>query len=343
MRRLGLLQLAAALVLLMGSIGNAQELLIQPLIGGFPADASFALGGEISRTHVAGPIGVRIKGLVSVKKYQLYQLGIEVPHVGRWLAFDLTGRYRNLPQDDFWGIGPNTPKNARTNYLLEDVDTTATLSTALGRFRAGVNGGFLRANTGPGRDKNFPSTPESLQAQPRLTHIGAYLEYQSLDEESDPHAGGKYSFEWTSYLSSFQRYAVDLRRFIPVSTTDRIGLRLQTLFTHSSNVKDVPFFMFPTVGGSDTARGFKHYRFRDRNALAMSFEYRRPVAEFLDVVAFADAGRVFSRSRDLGLRYLHPSAGAGLRVKFGGRVFFGIDVGLSSERAKLSFRSDNVF
>jgi outer membrane protein assembly factor BamA len=332
-----------AALLFIGSAGNAQQLSVKPLIGGFPADSGFALGGAISRTHLAGPIEAHAKGIVSVKKYQLYEIGAGIPELGRWLSFDLSSRYSNFPQEDFWGLGPNTPQSARSNYLLEDVDTTATLSASAGGFRAGVNAGRLRINTGRGRDRKFPSVPEPLQSSPRFTHIGGFFEYESLDEAADPHTGGKYSFQWTAYASSFQRYVVDLRRFIPVTSADRIGLRLQTSFTRSSPKEEVPFFMLPTAGGTDTVRGFNQYRFRDRNALVLNSEYRRPLADFLELVAFADAGRVFSRSSDLGLRDLHPAAGIGARVKFGSRVFFGIDLGFSGEGRKLWFRSDHMF
>jgi hemolysin activation/secretion protein len=149
--------------------------------------------------------------------------------------------------------------------------------------------------------------------------------------------------QWTSYNPSFQRYVVDLRRFFPITSTDRIGLRMQTVFTHSAAGEEVPFFMLPTAGGTDTVRGFNQYRFRDRNALILNSEYRRPLTGFLDLVAFADAGRVFSRSTNLGLRDLHPSAGASIRVKLGSRVFFGLDAGFSKEGGRLWFRGDHMF
>jgi len=325
------------------SIGLAQETTFQPSIGGFPADAGFALGGNVNRTRLVGRTDAHVRGALSIKKYQLYEAGISVPELKRWLALDVTGRYRNLPQEDYWGLGSNTPTTSRSNYLLEDVDTTATLTAYANGFRVGVNGGVVKINTGPGRDQLFPSVPESLQSAPRFTHVGAFMEYETLDQESDPHSGGSYSFQWTSYISSFQRYSIDVRRFIPVSDTDRIGLRLQTLFTQSGAIEEVPFFMLPTVGGSRTVRGFNPYRFRDRHALILNVEYRRPLAGFLDVVAFTDAGRVFSNAADLGLRHLHPSAGGGVRLKFGTSVFVGIDVGFSSESQRLSFRSDHMF
>jgi outer membrane protein assembly factor BamA len=329
------------LILFVTTICSAQELSIRPLIGGFPADSGFALGASVSRTHVAGKIDGHVKGILSVKKYQLYEAGIDVPEFTPRFSFGLAGRYRNFPQEDFWGIGPNTPQDARTNYLYEDVNTTATLSTRIGRFRTGVSAGFLKINTGPGRDDRFPSVPESLQSSPTYTHTGAFLRYESVDDAADPHKGGKYSLEWTNYAPGLQRYVVDVRHFIPVTSTDRIGLRAQTLFTHST--PDVPFFMLPTVGGIDTIRGFNQYRFRDRNALVLNSEYRRPLGGFLDLVAFADAGRVFARAQNLGLRDLHPTAGIGVRVKFGSRVFFGIDLGFSDEGHKLWFRSDQMF
>jgi len=328
---------------LQGLLCDAQTLSVRPLIGGFPADAGFALGGAVSRTRTPGPIAPHARGSVSIKKYQLYELGAGVPELGRWLSFDLTSRYRNYPQEDFWGIGPETPTNARENYLFEDIDTTATLSTSAHGFRGGVTGGYVLINTGPGRDEKYPSVPESLLTGPRYKHVGGFLEYDFADERTDPHKGGKYSFQWTSYLSSFQRYAVDIRHFLPVTSTDRIALRMQTLFTHSSSQTEIPFFMLPTVGGTDTVRGFNQYRFRDRNALIMNSEYRKPLGGFLDVVAFADAGRVFSKSMNLGLSDLHASYGVGARVKFGSRVFFGIDVGFSDEGHKLWFRSDHMF
>jgi len=335
--------LAVLAVSLACAICDAQELSIRPLIGGFPADAGFALGGAISRTHTPGPFEPHARGIVSIKKYELYEVGVGIPELGRWLSFDLTTRYRNLPQEDYWGLGPNTPKSARANYLFEDSDTTATLATSLGPFRGGVNGGYTLINTGPGRDQDLPSIPESLQASPRYTHVGGFLEYESTDEKADPHKGGRYSFQWTSYLSSFQRYTVDVRQYLPITSTDRVALRAQTLFTHSSLQEQIPFFMLPTAGGSDTVRGFNHWRFRDRNALILNSEYRKPLGGFLDVVAFADAGRVFSKSANLSLQDLHPSYGFGARIKFGTRVFFGIDVGFSDEGHKLWFRSDQTF
>jgi len=77
--------------------------------------------------------------------------------------------------------------------------------------------------------------------------------------------------------------------------------------------------------------------------MAGQAEYRHPLASIIDLVLFADTGRVFSKTTDLGFRNLHSSAGAGARLKFGKRVFVGIDVGVSREGARLRLRSDHTF
>jgi outer membrane protein assembly factor BamA len=329
-------------MLLMSGIGHAQDTSIRPVFG-ITADAGFAAGANISRTRLAGPIDGHIKGVFSVKKYQLYEAGIDVPEISRWASLSVSSRYRNYPQEDFWGLGPNTPNSARKNYLMEDLDTTATVTATIDKLRVGASTGYLKINTGPGRDTRYPILPEAYELQPSFGHVGAFVEYKSLDENSDPHKGGSYSFQWTAYLGTFQNYDVDLRYFVPVTASDRIGFRMESWFTHAKPEEQIPFFMLPFVGGTETVRGFSQARFRDRNALLLNSEYRHSLNGFLDVVGFVDAGRVFPNAENFGLRYLHPGYGVGARVKFGSRMFFGIDLGFSSEGRKVYFRSNQMF
>jgi Omp85 superfamily domain len=344
MRRAARHCLLAAVLLSSRQPARAQHLSVRPLIGGLPSESGFSAGVELVRPRVAGPVDARVKGIVSVKKYELGELGFLVPELGRrWLYLDVTGQYRNSPQEDFWGFGPDTGEDQHANFLIEAADVTGTLGATAGRVRAGLSYGFIRINTGPGRDKRFPSIPETLHAQPRYRHLGSFVEFSSVDDESDPHAGGTYAFRWTWYKSTFQRYEADLRQFIPLAAKDRVGLRVQTVFTQASSNHETPFFMLPSVGGGDTVRGFHQNRFRDRNALVLNAEYRRTLIAFLDVVAFGDAGRVFSSPGNFSLNDLALSAGIGTRLRFGKHIIFGVDVGFSREGTLLWFRGGSMF
>src|SRR5262245_15822793 len=197
---------AGALLIAFDVVATAQ-ISIKPLIGGLTADSGFAAGVQVAKS------GAYFKALGSVKKYQFLEAGYTVPQLGRpWLSLELTGRYRNYPEEDFWGLGQNTTKDQRTNFLYEDVGANAVLSFNLRRVRTGVAAGYVAINTGPGRDKKFPSVPEDMQAGPRYRPVGPFVEYNSLDESSDPHSGGKYGFRWTRFGNTFQRYEVDIRR-----------------------------------------------------------------------------------------------------------------------------------
>src|SRR5262245_60490889 len=122
-------------LLLFAKIGEAQTWNVRPVFGGFPADSGFAAGVELSKIRLAGPMDGRIRALASVKKYELLQVEFGIPDLRPSLSVKFGSRYRNYPQDDFWGVGPNSPEERRANYLLEDVDTTATLETFAGGFR----------------------------------------------------------------------------------------------------------------------------------------------------------------------------------------------------------------
>ncbi|MBI2822274.1 MAG: BamA/TamA family outer membrane protein [Acidobacteria bacterium] len=351
--------LFALALLLGGDLACAQATSLRPIIGGLPADSGLSLGVELLRKRLAGPVDLRLKAIGSVKRYQFLEGAFEVARLGApWLFLELSGRYRDYPEEDFWGVGPDTLKGRRSNFRLKEVDSMAIVGAAFqSGFRAGVSGGFLQVSTGAGRDRQFPIVEKLFTSQeaPALDRAldykrgGFFFEYDSLDESSDPRSGGNYAFRGTMFAVrggdrfSFRRYEIDLRQFVAMPGEDRIGLRVYTVLTDPVSGHQVPFFMQPTAGGTDTVRGFHQYRFRDRNALVLNAEYRRALAGFLDAIAFADAGRVFSRPGEFAVNGLRAAGGLGVRVKFRRRVFFGVDVGISRDGARLWIRGDHMF
>ena len=61
----------------------------------------------------------------------------------------------------------------------------------------------------------------------------------------------------------------------------------------------VPFHLMETVGGANSIRGFREYRFRDTRNLFLNVEYRWEVWNYVDFAFFYDAGKVFSDADDL--------------------------------------------
>ena len=106
----------------------------------------------------------------------------------------------------------------------------------------------------------------------------------------------------------------------------------------------VPFHLYPVLGGSTTLRGYREFRWRDKNALLLNVEYVWEVSRVLDAVAFYDLGRVFARASEVdGFGSLHDSWGGGFRFKSGNGVHMRIEVGRSDEGTRIWVKFSNVF
>jgi len=340
---------------------QAQKDGLWPKFGGTPPSSGFALGIGFRKSRMADGLFDFHGDIVgSIKKYEHAELHLDLPRLWKERLFiEFSSQYGNYPQEDFWGLGPSSIENRRTNFRQEHADFSGTVGfRPLRRLRVGATGGLLQINTGPGKDKSFPSIEQlftadavpALGQQPDYYHLGAFLQFDYRDNPLNPKSGGYYLLRGTHYgdrdfaAFSFRRYEIDVRQFFPgflKATT--IALRALTWLSDTRPGQQEPFFMQPTVGGSNDLRGFHQYRFRDRNRFVVNAEYRWETASFLDLVAFVDGGRVFSRPSSFGLRDMRGSLGGGARIKFRGRVFIGLDLGYSSEGVRLWVRRSHMF
>jgi outer membrane protein assembly factor BamA len=103
----------------------------------------------------------------------------------------------------------------------------------------------------------------------------------------------------------------------------RVGLS----YVNNETNHRVPFYVLPYIGGSDTLRGFREFRFRDENILFVNAEYRLRLHQFFHVAPFFDAGEVRADWEDIGLGELKTSYGIGVRAGTEERTFVRIDVG----------------
>ena len=93
---------------------------------------------------------------------------------------------------------------------------------------------------------------------------------------------------------SFRRLDVDLRQYLPFFSKQRvIALRAYTALTDSTTGRSIPFYLQPTLGGPDTLRGFRPFRFYDNNMMFFNGEYRFKVSSGLMAVLFAEGGEGF--------------------------------------------------
>ncbi|MGH9203449.1 MAG: BamA/TamA family outer membrane protein, partial [Vicinamibacterales bacterium] len=154
--------------------------------------------------------------------------------------------------------------------------------------------------------------------------------------------GGWYRVEFSRFDDredgawSFNRTDIDLQQFIGFFA-DRRVLALRGYVSTSDapeGSNGVPFFMMPWLGGNDTLRGFRNYRFRGPHALLLQAEYRWEIWSGLDGAFFYDAGKVALRRADLKLKDLEDDYGIGFRFNTSNGVILRVDAAFGSREGK---------
>lgn len=329
--------------------------------GGLATGSGFALGPEYLRRELAdGNVVFRSSARASLKKYQLFDLQLTMPKLaGDRLFLDLYAVHRNYPRMQYYGPGPDSAKTGRSNYRLEDTGYDATGGVKLARhLRVGATGGYLQVNVGPGTDPRFVSTEKifspavapGIDSQADFLRGGVFGQFDYRDFPGGPRRGGNYLVQYSWYadrtlaLHSFRRLDVEVQQYFPFFNERRVvALRGKSVLTYTNNGQIMPFYLQPTVGGSDDLRGFRPFRFHDDNMMVMNAEYRWETFSGLDMALFADAGKVFHRRADWDLTDLEGACGFGMRFNVRNAVFLRLDVGFSHEGFQVWVKFSNVF
>jgi outer membrane protein assembly factor BamA len=334
---------------------------LHPKVGGLHTGSGFSSGLEFRKERVGGGLlDIRVATLLSIKRYQKYDFQISLPRLlNQRLFLDFSATHRNYPQEDFFGLGPRSRKQDRSNFRMEDTSFIGTVGVRWQRwFSTGFRGGIITTNTGPGTDGLYPSiervfttanTP-GLEIQPDFYQFGAFAQVDYRDEPGNPRSGGNYVLAWNYFgdrnksLYAFRRHEAEIQQYIPFFNRRRvIAFRARTSLTDTSPGHGVPFYMQQTLGGSEDLRGFREFRFRDRNLVVYNLEYRWEVFSGMDMALFGDAGKVFPDRSDFSLSNLEGAYGIGLRFNQAKAVFLRIDIGRSREGTRFFFKFGHVF
>jgi hypothetical protein len=331
---------------------------VRLMLGQLVTGSGFALGPEYFREDLAdGAVQFRASTRASARKYVLAEGQLSFPRLLRRRAFmHLHTRWRNYPGVNYFGSGPDSLKANRTGYRIEGGDHGLEFGIRpIRHLRVGASGSYLQLNVGPGADKRYVGTERvftpveapGLDQQPDYLSGGVLAEYDWRDQPGGARIGGLYSarFEYLHdrdlELYSHRRLRLEAQQYVPFFNRRRvIALRAMSVLTYENPRQRVPFYLQPTVGGSDDVRGFLPFRFHDNNMIVLNGEYRWEIFTGLDGALFYDAGKVFPKRSQLNLHSLEGSAGFGFRLNVGNTVFMRIDVGFSHEGAQvwLKFR-----
>jgi len=328
-----------------------------PQIGGMIPGAGIAVGPGY-RHHLFGDRAtVDASGTVSWRQYTMARARVEWPQLfTNRLSVGAELKYQDFSKINFYGIGDGSSKADRTNYRLKDADVLGFATVrpnpwlsigsrvgVLKRVEIAAGTSPLSPTTG---DRFDEATAPGLTRQPDFLHADVSVAVDTQDVPGYPTSGGRYrvsvgSFHDQDYARySFRRLDADAAQYIPLFHKSWVlTLHGRAVLSNSAAGQEVPFYLLPTLGGSNTLRGFADYRFRDRNLLLFNVEYRWPLFRALDAALFYDAGTVAPSAQALSMRQAHTDYGAGLRLHSTRRTIVRVDVARSPEgiRASIGF------
>src|SRR4051794_18095960 len=330
-----------------------------PKFGGMAPGTGIALGARYRRGGLmGGSMSFAASATSSLKGDRKFDLELAAPKVAGGKAF--AGIYavrHDYSRMNYYGSGPESEKTGRTAFHLEDtaVDATAGVRPFRG-VTLGASAGYLWNNVGPGTDTRFastdavysPSQAPGIDVQSNYLRTGAFAQFDRRDNADGSRRGGNYFAQISDYRdrtfggAGFQRLDLEAQQYLPILNQRRVfAVRAKTALTSSD--RPIPFYMQPSLGGSDDLRGYRPYRFRGDNLMVMNAEYRWEIFSGLDMAIFADAGKVFTRRSDLSFRNLESDAGFGFRFNERNRTFLRLDVAFSHEGFQVWIKFNNVF
>ena len=301
-----------------------------PRLGGMTRGGGIAAGPGY-RFHVGDTL-VDLSAGLSIRSYKAVDAKI------RWVnAFDerlqlwTNYRFEDFPQEDFFGTGMSSSLDTRTNYGFASHEVSV---HGIGRpvpwLEIGTVVGYLNPSIDSGSDDQFPSIEmvftdteaPGLAAQPDFLHATFFAEVDYRDQRGNPRSGGFYHAAWgiwddrTLQQYDFQRFDGNVTQFVPLvaDKTHMVSGQLGVSYVNNETGNRVPFYFLPYVGGVDTVRSFREFRFKDENAMWMTAEYNYMPIKWVSVVAFVDAGKVAPHWNDLDFTGLEPGYGFGFRV-----------------------------
>lgn len=334
---------------------------LRPKAGGLATGQGFALGVGYANRNLAGGelhFDTSIRGSIA-KAYKI-DMELSAPSLADDHLFgSILTQHRNYPRMDYYGPGPDSDKGGRSTFRLEDTSIDFIGGVRPNRhFSLGITGGYLTVNVGPGTRPNVaiadqvfdPIRTPGIDNQTDFTRYGGFFQFDWRDNPTGPRSGGTYLADFKYYddrgldLYNFRQLNLEAQQYVPFFNGRRvIALRARSIMSWSQQGQEVPFYLQPSLGGSDDMRGFRNFRFYDDNHIVVNAEYRWEAFTGLDMALFFDAGKVTNKRTQINFHELETSAGFGFRFNAANATFLRLDVGFSHEGYQIWFKFGPAF
>jgi hypothetical protein len=286
----------------------------------------------------------------STRLYWAAEARLTFPELaGKRLLLQTWASRRDYPQENFFGLGPDSERDDRSDYAIRANIFGG--RAAVRPFPFVLVGSGVEYQTpvvGSGTNDKVPNL-EDVFAPAEVPGFGDRADFLRTDvfveidyrQPKNPRQGGWYRLDYSNYddrtsnLYNFNRLDVDLRQFVGILAGRRVfAFRLAVSTSDTDGGEIMPFYYMRSLGGNDTLRGFRELRFRGPHAILAQAEYRWELWSGLDAALFYDAGKVADRRADLNFADLERDYGFGFRFNTDNAIIFRVDAGFGSRDGK---------
>ncbi len=318
---------------------------VYPRFGGLTSGSGIAAGAGY-RTHLTGTVFTDVSGVISTNNSKAFDAKARWATLwGNRIELWSAVAWRDLTEEDFYGVGLDTRPDMRTDYALRTTDVSGrALTHLMPRVDVGLDVGGLFPTVSRGRDEVLPATQDrftdaeapGLGNQPTFAYTRLFTEIDYRDKRGDPHRGGYVNAGWgvwrdRAHEFDFDRFDLEVAHFIPLAPRHVVALHTELAFANNKPGERIPFYLLPVVGGNNSIRAFDNYRFRGENSFYMNAEYRYDLFKYVELAGFIDAGEVRADWEDIGFGGLLGGYGGGVRVKAMDQVIVRFDVANGAE------------
>jgi len=351
---------------------------VHPVVGGVASGGWLGFG--VGYDSPKGEQWYRnAEGIVTVRRYWAFEAEVGRRSLSQHAQLGVFGAARHMSRLDYYGIGPTTVFDNRSTFRLRETTIgTRGWFHPVPVVRVGGSAAIYKPAVGPGAPNSVPLIEEvfsadsvpGLSAQPTFGRYRAFAEllypvFRASDIRNGDESGyrGAYQVALEAVRDhdtgrhDFHRWETEVQQRIPGFRPGH-RLTLHGFFVNTNNA-DVPFYMLYTLGGSGglksfrpdllgtdgtraTLRGFRNFRFRDRDLVLMQAEYRIPIVNRVHATVFVDSGQVAPRTSEL-FNDLKTGTGFSLSYMRKGRSLGRVDVGFGRGEGVRVFWSFGAF
>ncbi len=322
-----------------------------PKLGSLTTGSGFAYGVGFRDRNLFNNEGIfDLWAATSSTRYWAAEVRLTFPKLANnHLFVETWAGHRDYPQEDFFGVGPASSRANHSSYAIRSELFGARVGVR--PLPVVVTGGgleFLSPKLDRGKDRRVPSI-ETLFNPSTAPGLGESVDYLramaflEIDyrEPKNARRGGWYRIDFSRFddrttgRDSVTRVDADLRQFVGLLAGRRVlAARLFVSTSDTDGGQAMPFYLMPTLGGNDTLRGFREYRFRGPHAILAQGEYRYEIWSGLEGALFYDAGKVADVRSDLNFNDLETDYGFGFRFNTDNAIVFRVDAGFGSRDGK---------